>query len=125
MSMGAFVLAKTYITYRYTRELVRKSNTTDESILSLIEFTNEEIKQENSAWCFYYTYVVSKTKEVDARPGGHCAIIIRVENEYCEDLSRLYQLLKQLFDAKIRNVFIDRNNKVLRPKATFSVDDEI
>lgn len=76
-------------------------------------FMSIEIKQENSAWCFYYTYVVSKTKEVDARPGGHCAIIIRVENEYCEDLSRLYQLLKQLFDAKIRNVFIDRNNKFL------------
>lgn len=76
-------------------------------------FMSIEIKQENSTWCFYYTYVVSKTKEVDARPGGHCAIIIRVENEYCEDLSRLYQLLKQLFDAKIRNVFIDKNNKFL------------
>ena len=36
-----------------------------------------------------------------------------MENEYCEDLSRLYQLLKQLFDAKIRNVFIDKNNKFL------------
>ena len=48
MSLGAFTLAKTYITYRFKRELVRKSNTTDDSILSLIEFTNEEIKQENS-----------------------------------------------------------------------------
>ena len=48
MSLGAFTLAKTYITYRYTRELVRKSNTTDERIMSLIECSNEDIKQENS-----------------------------------------------------------------------------
>ena len=48
MSLGAFTLAKTYITYRYTRELVRKSNTTDERIMSLIECKNEDIKQENS-----------------------------------------------------------------------------
>ncbi len=48
MALGAFTLAKTYITYRYTRELVRKSNTTDERIMSLIECKNEDIKQENS-----------------------------------------------------------------------------
>ena len=48
MSLGAFTLAKAYITYRYTRDLVRKSNTTDERIMSLIECANEDIKQENS-----------------------------------------------------------------------------
>ena len=48
MSLGAFTLAKTYITYRYTHELVRKANTTDDRIMSLIERSNEEIKQENS-----------------------------------------------------------------------------
>ncbi len=48
MATGAFTLAKAYITYRYTRELVRKSNTTDDKILSLIECNNEEVKQENS-----------------------------------------------------------------------------
>ena len=48
MATGAFTLAKTYITYRYTRELVRKSNTTDDKIMSLIECNNEEVKQENS-----------------------------------------------------------------------------
>ena len=48
MALGAFVLAKTYITYRYTRALIRKSNTTDDKILSLIECNNEEVKQENS-----------------------------------------------------------------------------
>ena len=48
MAHGAFEVAKSYITYRYTRSLVRKSNTTDEKILSLIECCNEEAKQENS-----------------------------------------------------------------------------
>ena len=48
MSEGAFTLAKTYITYRYTHELVRRANTTDDRIMSLIERSNEEIKTENS-----------------------------------------------------------------------------
>ncbi len=48
MAHGAFEVAKCYITYRYTRSLVRKSNTTDDKILSLIECNNEEAKQENS-----------------------------------------------------------------------------
>ncbi|MBQ2324572.1 MAG: anaerobic ribonucleoside-triphosphate reductase [Oscillospiraceae bacterium] len=48
MAHGAFVLAKCYITYRYTRALVRQSNTTDDKILSLIECSNEEAKQENA-----------------------------------------------------------------------------
>lgn len=45
---GAFLLAKNYIKYRFMRELVRKSNSTDEQILSLIETKNQEIKEENS-----------------------------------------------------------------------------
>ena len=48
MNQRAFSVARRYITYRYTRELVRKSNTTDDQILSLIECNNEEVKQENS-----------------------------------------------------------------------------
>lgn len=48
MEDGKFVLAKKYILYRYTRELVRKSNTTDESILKLIKGENKELKTENS-----------------------------------------------------------------------------
>ena len=48
MAHGAFEVAKRYITYRYTRSLVRKSNTTDDKILTLIECNNEEAKQENS-----------------------------------------------------------------------------
>ena len=48
MAHGAFEVAKRYITYRYNRSLVRKSNTTDDKILTLIECNNEEAKQENS-----------------------------------------------------------------------------
>ena len=48
MAEGAFTLAKTYITYRYTHELVRRANTTDDRIMSLIERSNEEIKTDNS-----------------------------------------------------------------------------
>lgn len=48
MEEHAFAVARKYITYRYTRALVRKANSTDEQILSLIECNNEEVKQENS-----------------------------------------------------------------------------
>ena len=48
MAHGAYEVAKEYITYRYTRNLVRRSNTTDKRILSLIECCNEEAKQENA-----------------------------------------------------------------------------
>ena len=48
MAHGAFEVAKSYITYRYTRSLISKSNTTDDKILTLIECNNEEAKQENS-----------------------------------------------------------------------------
>lgn len=48
MEHGAFEIAKKYIRFRFTRNLVRKSNTTDNQILSLLECNNEEVKQENS-----------------------------------------------------------------------------
>lgn len=48
MAHGAYEVAKNYVTYRYTRSLIRRSNTTDDKILSLIECCNEEAKQENS-----------------------------------------------------------------------------
>ena len=48
MSEKAFAVARKYITYRYTRALVRRANTTDAQILTLIECNNEEVKQENS-----------------------------------------------------------------------------
>lgn len=48
MALNKYILAKTYIIYRYTRALVRKANTTDESILSLIRNENKELAEENS-----------------------------------------------------------------------------
>ena len=48
MAKGAFETARRYVRYRYTRSLIRKSNTTDNQILTLIECNNEEVKQENS-----------------------------------------------------------------------------
>ena len=48
MAQGAFNVARCYVKYRYTRFLIRKSNTTDDRILSLIECNNEEVMQENS-----------------------------------------------------------------------------
>ena len=48
MAHGAYEVAKAYVTYRYTRTLIRQSNTTDDKILALIECNNEEAKQENS-----------------------------------------------------------------------------
>ena len=48
MAEEKFALAKKYIIYRYSRELVRKANTTDESILSLIQNSNKDVMEENS-----------------------------------------------------------------------------
>ena len=60
MAHGAFEVAKHYITYRYTRSLVRKSNTTDDKILSLIECNNEEAKVVNSTQRDYMAGEVSR-----------------------------------------------------------------
>ncbi len=48
MAQGAFDVARRYVKYRYNRTLIRKANTTDNQILTLIECNNEEVKQENS-----------------------------------------------------------------------------
>lgn len=48
MAAGKFALAKKYIIYRYSRELVRKANTTDDSIMSLIQNRNKDVMEENS-----------------------------------------------------------------------------
>ena len=48
MQNGAYEVAKLYITYRYRHQLLRKENTTDQQIMSLLEENNEEVKQENS-----------------------------------------------------------------------------
>ena len=62
MSIGKYELAKKYITYRYTRELVRRSNTTDQTIKELIDGENEYWNTENSNKNSRVLYTVSKSK---------------------------------------------------------------
>ena len=83
MAHGAFEVAKHYITYRYTRSLVRKSNTTDDKILSLIECNNEEAKQENS----------NKNPVVNSTQRDYMA------GEVSRDLSERILLPKDIVDA--------------------------
>jgi len=83
MAHGAFEVAKKYVTYRYTRSLVRKSNTTDEKILSLIECCNEEAKQENS----------NKNPVVNSTQRDYMA------GEVSRDISSRLLLPKEIIDA--------------------------
>lgn len=83
MSHGAFEVAKQYITYRYKRSLIRKSNTTDDRILSLIESNNEEVKQENA----------NKNPAVNAVQRDYMA------GEVSKDITRRILLPKDIVEA--------------------------
>ena len=83
MALGAFTLAKAYITYRYTRELVRRANTTDDKIMSLIECNNEEVKQENS----------NKNPTVNSVQRDYMA------GEVSKDITRRLLLSKEIVEA--------------------------
>ena len=83
MDQKAFAVARKYITYRYTRALIRKSNTTDAQILTLIECNNEEVKQENS----------NKNPTVNSVQRDYMA------GEVSKDLTRLILLPKDIVDA--------------------------
>ena len=83
MMHQAFEVAKRYIRYRYTRSLVRKSNTTDDQILNLIECNNEEVKQENS----------NKNPTVNSVQRDYMA------GEVSKDLSRRILLPQEIIDA--------------------------
>ena len=83
MAHGAFEVAKQYITYRYTRSLIRKSNTTDDRILSLIESNNEEVKQENA----------NKNPTVNAVQRDYMA------GEVSKDITRRILLPKEVVEA--------------------------
>lgn len=83
MDGGYFNLAREYIKYRYNRELVRKSNTTDDTILSLINSTNEEIKQENS----------NKNPVINSTQRDYTA------GEVSKDISRRILLPKDVIEA--------------------------
>ena len=83
MSKQAFSVARKYITYRYKRALVRKSNSTDEQILSLIECNNEEVKQENS----------NKNSTVNSVQRDYMA------GEVSKDITRRFLLDEDIVDA--------------------------
>ena len=83
MAHGAYEVAKSYITYRYVRALVRQSNTTDDKILSLIECNNEEAKQENS----------NKNPVVNSTKGAFMA------GEVSRDITNRLLLPKDIVDA--------------------------
>ena len=83
MDLKAFDVARKYITYRYTRQLVRKSNTTVEQILSLIECNNEEVKQENS----------NKNPTVNSVQRDYMA------GEVSKDITKRILLPKEIVDA--------------------------
>ena len=83
MASGAFEVAKGYVRYRYNRSLVRKANTTDDRILSLIECNNEEVKQENA----------NKDPVVNSVQRDYMA------GEVSRDLTRRLLLPKEIVDA--------------------------
>ena len=83
MAHGAFEVAKNYVTYRYTRSLVRRSNTTDEKILSLIECCNEEAKQENA----------NKNPVVNSTQRDYMA------GEVCRDITERILLPQEIVEA--------------------------
>ena len=83
MGHGAYALAKAYITYRYERSLVRQANTTDDTILSLIDCTNELANQENS----------NKNPQINSVMRDYMA------GEVSKDLTRRMLLPKEVVDA--------------------------
>ena len=88
MSQKAFNVARNYITYRYKRELVRKSNSTDEQILSLLECNNEEVKQENS----------SKNPTVNSVQRDYMA------GEVSKDITRRFLLPPEIVEAHEKGI---------------------
>ena len=86
MAKGRYEVARKYITYRYRRAMVRKSNTTDEQILSLIECSNEEVKQENS----------NKNPIVNSVQRDYMA------GEVSKDLTRRFLLSPEIVKAQVR-----------------------
>ena len=91
MAEGKFVLAKTYIIYRYSRELIRKANTTDDSILSLIQNRNKDVMEENSN---KNATVASKVTDINGLTtilaGGNGS------NDLCNDRTRNLKTLRAL-----------------------------
>ena len=72
-----------------------------------------EVREEEGKECFYYSYIVPQITDQIGRSGGYFAIVLRSCNHYCEDLSRLYQLLKQTYDKKVEGVLLGKDKKFI------------
>ena len=92
----------------YAKGLYRKEYTSAEYNLFIIN-----VREEQGKYYFYYSYLIPRTLESDNRTGGYFALTLKVKEHYCEDLSRLYQLFKQVCDNKVTGVFLNKNKKFL------------
>lgn len=92
----------------YAKGLYRSEYISAEHNLFIINAREEEGK-----YCFYYSYLIPRTSDSDNRTGGYFALTLKVKEHYCEDLSRLYQLFKQVCDKMVTGVFLNKNKKFL------------
>lgn len=105
MNEKAFAVARNYITYRYKRALVRKSNSTDEQILSLLQFDNEEVKQENS----------NKNPMVNSVQRDYMA------GEVSKDITKRFLLPEDILDAHEKELYIFMMQIILHSICTTAV----
>lgn len=92
----------------YAKGLYRSEYTSAEYNLFIIN-----VREEQGKYYFYYSYLIPRTSESDNRTGGYFALTLKVKEHYCEDLSRLYQLFKQVCDKMVTGVFLNKNRKFL------------
>lgn len=92
----------------YAKDLYRMEYTSAEHNLFIIN-----AREEQGKYCFYYSYLIPRTSDSDNRTGGYFALTLKVKEHYCEDLSRLYQLFKQVCDKMVTGVFLNKNKKFL------------
>lgn len=92
-----------YVEQLYNEEAKKKS----------YKFFKIEVREEDGKEYFYYSYIVPQITDQSGRSGGYFAIVLRSCNHYCEDLSRLYQLLKQTYDKKVEGVLLGKDKKFI------------
>lgn len=92
----------------YAKGLYRSEYTSAEHNLFIIN-----AREEQGKYYFYYSYLIPRTSDSDNRTGGYFALTLKVKEHYCEDLSRLYQLFKQVCDKMVTGVFLNKNKKFL------------
>ncbi len=92
----------------YAKGLYRQDYTLAKHNLFIIN-----VREEQGKYYFYYSYLIPNTSDSDKRSGGYFALTLKVKEHYCEDLSRLYQLFKQVCDNMVTGVFLNKDKKFL------------